>query len=76
MLDVGADGETGDGVEVVEVVFEVEFVEGEGGDKGGVIGRGEGGAQEGESEVRSDGCVLAFGTMVKFFDGVKGRMYK
>lgn len=47
LLDIGADGEDLHAVEVVEVVFNVEFVEVEGGEEGGVVGGREGGAEEG-----------------------------
>lgn len=53
MLDVASDAEDLDAVEVVEVVFEVELVEVEGGKEGCVVGRGEGGAEKGECEVGS-----------------------
>lgn len=62
LLDVGADGEDFDAVDVVEVVFDVEFVEVERRDERGVIGGREGCAQEREGEVgsvkRGDGLVL------------------
>lgn len=53
LLDVTSDAEDFDAVEVVEVVFEVELVEVEGGDEGCVVGRGEGRTEEGEREIGS-----------------------
>lgn len=53
LLHVGADGQDFDAVEVVEVVFDVEFVEVDGGEEGGVVGGGEGCAEEGQGEIGS-----------------------
>lgn len=51
LLDVGADGDDFHAVELVEVIFDVEFVGVEGDDEGCVVGWGERGAEEGEGEV-------------------------
>ena len=55
MLDVAAYTEHLDAVKVVQVVFEVKFVEVQGRDEGCPVGRGEGRTEESECEVGSIG---------------------
>ena len=51
LLHVGADGDAAERVSVVEVVFEIEFVEMEWGEEGCPGGWRVRGAEEGEGEV-------------------------